>query len=187
MIPNFCFGQSNSQDEWLQRQKIEQYDFLKNFKTTEYICETRDSVRLKYNPNTKKVTSEKVSSFVGQKEIYKIIMSDDIKSRIGLCEPNDEPRSYDSKLNKYFCIVNTHPQEKPPNNTTHYKCLLDIDNSSDGKKSKIYTLVCNNKSFKFNLTFGVIFDNNFSIGPYSSYDNTLSQNMSISDCYKTSQ
>ena len=187
MTPLLSLGQSSDQDNWLQQQKIKQYDFLKNFKTSEYICETRDSVTLKYTPNNKKVISEKNTYAIGKKEIYKVIMSDHITSRIGLCEPNDEPRSLDMYLNKYFCIINTHPEQKPPHNTTHYKCLLDINDSYDAKGSKVYTLNCNNKSFKFNLTYGVIFDNNFVIGPYSSYDNTLSQNMSVSDCYKSSQ
>lgn len=170
-------------DEWADKYKLKQYDFIKTFKTSEYICEYKTSVITSFNLNNKKWRTYNNSYQIGKKEFLKIIKSDDFNNDINLCTDKDFPQSSDLHLNKHFCIIEKHPGEKSAGSETHYKCLLDIAEKMNGEQ--INTLVCNNKDYKFVLNQGKVFDNDFVIGPYSSYDDVLSQQMSTADCMKT--
>lgn len=167
-------------EAWIAKQQAKHYYFIKNFKTRNYICNVTESINFIYDIKSKKWKKEFNRNRFEEKEIYKIIKSDDITAPISLCEESDKPLSYKSRLNKYFCIINTSQHR---NFETHYKCLLNIDGASKGDED-IHTLVCGDGGFKFNLNYGKIFRNNFSIGPYSGYEHTLEQGMEVSDCLR---
>jgi hypothetical protein len=187
LIPTFfIFGESFSQsaskstiDDWLLKEQNLQYDYLKNFSTRQYICEQKRSIRFIFDIE-KNLWRQELNRNINtsRKNRLTITKSDDIKERVGLCGAKDQPLSSERHLYKYFCIV-----EKWNGGSTHRKCLLEIDENYP-KGEFIHTLVCGNSGYKFNLTHGKVFDNDFVIGPYSSYGNTLEQGMEVSDCMR---
>lgn len=177
-----CFSRparDEPQEEWLLEEQKKQYNFIKNFSTRQYMCERKRSVKFIFDIAKKTWRTE-----IGEKEPYweperyTVFKSDDIREGISLCGTSDMPESSDRYLNKHFCIV-----KKKSRGETHYKCLLEIEEDFSNKVLS-HTLVCGDGGFKFNLTYGKIFHNNFSIGPYSGYENTLQQSMYVSDCVR---
>ena len=183
---NSAFSQTG---DWLSDQKRMHSSFHSNFHTTDYICEATKVAKFVYDIKSNSwVEPNTTVSSAGKKELFRIIKSDDMRIPISLCEARDEPQSVDSKLNKYFCIINTHPKSdgwsryltSPDGvDATHYKCLLNIQQRPN--EENVNTLICTG-GLKFVLTFEKYFDNNFVIGPYSSYDKVLTQSMEAGDC-----
>lgn len=174
-----------SHQEWLEKTKINQFEFLKNYSTVEYLCEIKTHTSIDYS--TRKNKWEINKSSLGMKSFLKIIKSDDIKDKIDLCSSEDTPQSTDSKLNKYFCII-----EKIPDygTETNRKCLLDIYDSPLEKK--VHTLRCNgydfifegNKFFKYGPT-SIMIDVE-TLGNKKEFNN-YSQSVRSGDCLKTSK
>jgi hypothetical protein len=133
--------------EWLDQEKLKHYDFVTRFKTTEYVCEVKLYSKLVFDREKNLWFIDTDGSYYkSKKEFLKIIKSDDIKEEIGLCGVDDEPLSRSSKLNKYFCIVNDHPNKSY---ATNYKCLLDIERDNPTGKD-VHVLNCGkNESLKF--------------------------------------
>ena len=183
----------NAQDYEATQRKLHRA-FHDSFNTRDYLCTISNVSEIKFDIKTKKWSIDNAGQYnLGRNELIRIIKSDDISAPIINCNPRDEPQSYSSKDNKYFCLINTHPKSdsdidkifsKPDEvDSTHYKCLLDIRQNHG--KDDVHTLICNSQ-FKFVLNYGKYFDNNFSIGPYSNIlsNEKLSQRIETADCNK---
>jgi hypothetical protein len=177
--------------EWLHQEKLKHFVFLKNYKTTDYVCETKIYSKLIFDRQKNIwINDTNGDSYKKQREFFKILKSDDIKTEIPWCGAEDKPLSRDSKLNKYFCIINDHPKQ---DYSTHYKCLLNIENDI-GKDKHTHVLECGeDKSLKFVFEGSKFFNNiNNKVSDYefkgANFDRALtySQTSLAGDCLKVS-
>lgn len=188
LLPSFeSFAQADAHEKWLKIEKLKHYEFVKNFTTREYICETKVNITPTYDKKLKKWYIDKNNETLQQKKFLKIIKSDDIKSAIPLCGENNSPQSDQSNLNKYFCIIATYPNGslyKDKIQSTNYKCMLNVSEPSNDSEN-VNTLTCGEDgSFQFNFNEGIFFKNNFGI---FGIGNGLTSNISTGDCMRVNK